>query len=129
MNQYWIVAFVILLAGTGFFGYRYGVTSTEVGCQKHEEEQQQHVIGQMQAQTQVTQEIQNAYHTGISSIDALYATAGVQPTANGNVRSIPSAACGTQTSKKYKLTPKQCDDEEYKCNALWNWAQQQSAIK
>lgn len=129
MNQYWIVAFLILLGSVGFFGYHAGVTATEVKYQRRDELQQQHVIGQLETQTKITQGVSNAYHTGIASIDSLYATASLQPTANGAMRAIPATACGTQTSKKYKLTFKQCDDEEFKCNALWNWAQQQSAVK
>jgi hypothetical protein len=128
MNQYWIVAFLILLSGVGFFGYRAGATSAEVSCQRQVEEQQQHVIGQMETQAKITQGVQNAYHTGIAAIDNLYSTASVQSKADGAVRSIPAAACRTQTSKRYKLTFKQCDDEEFKCNALWNWAQQQSNV-
>jgi len=129
VNQYWIIAFVLLLAGVGYFGYRSGENAVEVTCQKHEEAQQQHVIGQLETQTQITNGVENAYHTGITAIDNLYSTARVQPAGNGNVRAVPATACGTQTSKRYKLTPKQCDMEEAKCNALWNWTQQQSQVK
>ena len=129
MNQYWLIAFIALLGGVGFFGYHAGVTSAEVKCQRQIEVQQQHVIGQLETQTQITNGVSNAYHTGITAIDNLYATASVQPKTNGAVRPVPAATCGTQTSKRYKLTPKQCDMEEAKCNALWNWAQQQSQVK
>ena len=126
MNQYWIVAFLIFIGMTDFFSYRYGVDSTEVKYQRQAEIQQQHVIGQLENQSKITQGVSNAYHTGISAIDDLYR---VQPTIDGAMRPISAAACGTQTSKKYKLTFKQCDQEEAKCNALWVWANQQSAVK
>jgi hypothetical protein len=138
MNQWWILFCLGILAAVGFTGERYGENRVRVQCDKHDEAQQQvtidaqqHVIKQVQTQGQITQEVENAYHTGITAIDSLYATARVQPkaSASAGVRSVPAAACGTQTSRKYRLTLKQCDEEEAKCNALWNWAQQQSAVK
>ncbi len=138
MNQYWIIAFVTLLVGVFLTGERYGADRMAVQCDKREEAQQQvtiaaqqHVIGQVETQSKITQESENAYHTGITAIDALYTTAGVQqtPPTGNNLRTVPSATCGTQTSRKYRLTLKQCDEEEAKSNALWNWAQNQAAVK
>lgn len=138
MNQYWLVALIVLLCSIGLFGYHAGVTSAEVKCDKHDAAEaqttinaQQHVITETETQNQISQGAENAYHTGINSIDSLYTdSVPTAPAAAGDgVRRVSTAACGTQTSKKYKLTPQQCDEEEAKCNALWNWAQSQAAVK
>jgi hypothetical protein len=126
MNQWWLLFCLVILMAVGFVGYRYGADSTEVSCQKQVEAEQAHVIGQIETQNQITQGVSNAYHTGISAIDNLY---GVQQLPGGIKRTISTPACGTQASKKYKLTPQECDDEEFKCIALWNWTQQQGDVK
>ena len=126
MNQYWLIAFITLLALIGFAGYRYGHDATEVGCQQQQELQQQHVITQMQTQTKITNGVEHAYSTGVSSIDDLYR---VQSAPHSTMRNLPTTACGTQTSKRYKLTLQQCDKEEFKCIELWNWANQQAGVK
>jgi hypothetical protein len=139
MNQWWILFCIGILAATGFTGERFGEDRVKVQCDKHDEAQQEvtiaaqkHVITEVQTQGQITQEAENAYHTGITAIDGMYAATGVQShgdATSAGVRPVPATACGTQTSRKYRLTPKQCDEEEAKCNALWNWAEQQAAVK
>lgn len=139
MNQWWILATLALLAGVFFVGDRYGRDAVTVVCDKQQSAEQQgtiaaqtHVIGEIKTQGNITQETSNAYHTNISAIDTMYAVPSMYPiqTATGTgVRSVPIPACGIQTSKKYKLTPQQCDIEEEKSNALWNWTQQQAAVK
>ena len=99
---------------------------------------QQHVIGTIQQQNSINEGISHAYQIGIFAIDDLYSTASVQPApiATGNdLRTIPGTSTGTrpivcaQTSRKYKLTPKQCDMEEEGYNQLWNAWNAQAALK
>ncbi len=97
-----------------------------------------HVTGEVQQQGNISQEASHAYANDTASIDAAYNASSVQRPADstGNsmpaVRSSPAGACTNSViakSKIYKLTPQQCDQEEAKCNALWNWAQRQAAVK
>jgi hypothetical protein len=99
---------------------------------------QQHVITTIQKQTEINEVTAHAYQSSISSIDDLYAS-GLQPTpvsTSHGLRSLPAstggastAICSETTSKKYKLTPKQCDLEEEKFNLLWNTWNAQAALK
>ena len=138
MNQWWLLAFLALLGGTFFLGDRYGTNASKVACDKIESAEQkttiaaeQHVIGQVTTQGQINQNAETEYAKDSTSIDGVYYPSGVRAgnPAGNSVRSVSTSACGTQTSKVYKLTPEQCDKEEAKCNVLWNWAQHQAAVK
>lgn len=128
MNIYWIgglFASFVLWSGFIFYGgcqyesYKLGKADAE-----HDAEQaqvtisaQEHVIKQVQTQNTINQGVENAYNSGISSIDGLYAAPGMQstpPATSNGVRPIAATSCGSnvtswQVTKKFKLTPKQCD--------------------
>ena len=139
MNQYILIGVLVaLLAGTFFLGDRYGHYSATVSCDKVQTVQAQAAIVQQakvisaeKSQSDISQQAENDYENNINAINNLYpdrmpdeaiATAG-------NVRTISKSTCGTQTSKEYKLTLKQCDEEEAKANALWKWARDQASVK
>lgn len=138
MNQWWIIFCLGVLTVAGFTGERYGENRIKVQCDKHDEAQQQvtiaaqnHVINEVKNQNQITQGAENDYQQNITAITGLYSH-GLQPdaaAASASMRAISGTACSAQASKRYKLTPQKCDDEEAKCNVLWNWAQRQSKIK
>ncbi len=138
MNQYWALFCLLLLAAAGFGGERYGENRITVKCDKHDEAQQQvtitaqqHVIGEVKTQETINQGAENAFQKNVDTIGALY-DSGVpsNPAATGpGMCAIPAAASRPQTSRKYKLTLKQCDVEEAKFNALWNDWLAQAAVK
>lgn len=139
MNQWWLLFCVALLGGTFYLGYHNGADSVKVACDKHDAQQQQqtiqaekHVTSQIQTQGNITNEEVYALIKDAHSIDGLYTSAGlpaIARTTGDSVRPLPSATRGVQTSKKFKLTPKQCDEEEAKLQHCWSWANHQAAIK
>ncbi len=139
MNEWWILLCIAILAAVGVGSYHFGEDHVTIACDKHDEAQQQvtiaaqtHVIGEIGTQGNITQESENAYHSKLTSIDSNYVNSSVQqnPATTGtSMRAIPNTACGVQATKVYKLTPLQCDHEEAKANALWNWANKQAAVK
>ncbi len=139
MNQWWFLGFIAFTLGIALAGEKYGENKIKVACEKQDEAQQQntimaqqHVISQIGVQDNISKGETNAYQSSLNAITILYHDVRLPAPANAtgtNLRTVPAAAGGTQTSKRYRLTPQQCDQEEAKCNALWNWAQQQSAVK
>lgn len=145
MNQYWIIALLLAFVGVGFAGYRYGSDSAQVQCDKIEAAQQQvtiagqqHVITEVGKQQTITTGVSNAYHTGIASIDNLYATASVQPAnpTGGDNNPIPrpsgranASSCRPSRSKYYKLNGQECDDNTEQLIDLQNWIKQQAALQ
>lgn len=140
MNQYWIIALLLAFAGVGVAGERYGVYSTEVTCQKHDEAQEQvtitaekNVITTIGKQQTITTEVENAHHTGISVIDDLYRLQPANPAGNsmpaaGSTAGRPDgAAC--QPSRFYKLTLKECDDNTAQLIDLQTWIKNEAAAK
>lgn len=139
-----VIAFAIWSCGCVYAGYKYETASCTASDEKHDLAQAQNTTAAIQAvvvdvkkQSDITQEASNDYAKNLITIDGVYANS-VQQSPNGPINSVStirSAASGvcpdnsTAKSKVYKLTPKQCDDEEAKCNSLWNWANQQAAVK
>ncbi len=139
MSPYTSVAIVIGLFGGGcILGYEYATYKAKSDREAQQIAQdnvtitaQNSVIKTQQKQTIITEKTNEAYHTGIAAIDAMYNVTGVQPiqtATSNNIRSVPNTTCGVQTTKVYKLTLKQCDMEEAKANALWNWTNQQAVL-
>lgn len=91
------------------------------------------VTAVVETQGSISREASKDYAKSVSDIGTAYSS-GVQSTPAGPINSLPATsktAGGTCSnhSKVYKMTPQQCDQEEAKCNALWNWANQQAAVK
>lgn len=135
----WIGVALFLLGTTGLIGFHFGKDSATVVCDKAQTRNDQaiidqgnHVIGQLKTVGDITQTAEGNYEKDQNSIGALYAPSVpiITPTPSVSaVRSLPKATCPPRTSKKYKLTPQQCDDEEAKCTELWNWAKSISVVK
>lgn len=135
----WIGVALFLLGAAGFMGFHFGKDSATVVCDKAQTKNDQavidqgnHVIGQLKTQGQDTQQAELNYEDLTNAINALYAPSmpSNTPTVGANpLRPVPKATCPSRASKKYKLTPQQCDDEEAKCTELWKWAESISAVK
>ena len=97
------------------------------------------VISIVQTQGNISQETSNAYAKTSADIISMYASVGVPVPTNSPINGMSTIrstagrtgpdSCKATTSKKYKLTPEQCDQEEAKCNELWNWADEQAHVK
>jgi hypothetical protein len=143
MNLYWvggILLFYVASCGTCYYIGSSGAHDADKAAQEAVDlKASEHVTQVTHEQETTTEGITNAHRTGIQAIDNLYATApayvGVQPAGQHDMPSLATATSGTgtavcqTTSKKYKLTFKQCDSEELGYNLLWNDWQQQAAIK
>ncbi len=144
MNKWWLLAFVLWSAGcftSGFKyeGYRAGEAKAElqVDQQKVTISAEAGVIAKQQSAAVITQKESQNYEKNVSSIDDDYAdiTGGLYPantSTGGRLRAATNPAAGvsancTKTSKKYGLTPRQCDTEEAKLLALWDWVAKQRA--
>lgn len=135
----WLGVALVILTGVFILGLRYGSDHETVACDKVQAVQSQeaiqqtkHVIGQIETQGQVTQTAETNYEKDHANINSIYGPSlpvnTPTPTADG-MHALSKAACPARTSKKFKLTPQQCDDEEAKCTELWKWAQGQAGVK
>lgn len=140
-----ILAFYIAsCAMCGYLGYKYETADCTAADNAHDLAQSQNTVAAekkvtsvVQKQGIISQEASNEYTKSNANVVAAY-TGGVQSPPAGPVNGMPSvrsASGGTCTdsghwakTKVYKLTPQQCDQEEAKCNALWNWANQQASV-
>lgn len=140
MNKYWIIAFIIWSAGcfTGglkYEGYKAGEAKAElqVDQQKVTINAEAGVIAKQQNAAVITQTESQNYEKNVASIDDDYANGLYPPSAStgDSVRAAAHSAARVsadcpKTSKKYKLTARQCDIEEAKLLALWDWMAQQA---
>ena len=89
----------------------------------------EHALGEVKTQDNISTEATNENAKDEIAIDAAYSDSVQQSTRDLPPLPKPAAGACTTRSKVYKLTPIQCDLEESKCNALWNWAQAQAKVK
>lgn len=124
MNAYWhmglwlSIAIVCFTAGFKVESWRWEASLAESS---------QHALGEIKTQGNISKEATNENEKSIIAIDAAYDS---MPTAlsMSPISKSPAGTC-TNLSKIYRLTPQQCDLEEAKANALWNWANQQAVVK
>lgn len=141
MTPAWIVALLVLLMAIGTAGYRFGADATKIACDRHDEAQQQvtiaaekGVIVKERAAGTITQNTETDYGKNIAVIEHDYDAGLVQsdPPATGvNLSPVPNPACRTsapKNSRKFSLTPQQCDIEEQKLISLWGWIRAQAAV-
>lgn len=120
--------------GCVYAGYEYRDARCQAADNKALAEGTQHALGEVEQQGTITREETNAFSKELTNIRNLYGITGVQPEpANDRVPAVPQPAAGTcahnSATKVYHLTPQQCDQEEAKCNELWNWANRQAQVK
>ena len=125
--------FLFYLASIGGAYYQ-GHSTEAVICKAADEKADiqayQHKDEVTTKQNAINQSEVKLYEKDFNTIGTLYSSG--LPTSN--VANLPSTGntpvriC-TNSSKQYKLTLKQCDIEEAKLKALWEWANQQSAVK
>lgn len=111
------------MAGVYLEGLRWNASLTEAA---------QHVTKEVETQGDITQEALNDNAKKSTTIDNAYSSDGMQPSGDmPPVRSTPNGTRPMQRvrSKVYGLTFQQCDLEQAKANSLWNWANQQAAVK
>lgn len=124
MNAYWkiglILAYTIAVFTAGWHteSWRWDASLAKSA---------EHALGEVKTQETISTEATNDYEKSIPAIDAAYDSLSA-PNNMSSIPKPPAGACTTR-SKVYKLTPIQCDLEEAKCNALWNWAQSQAKVK
>ena len=142
MNQYWaagLLGFYLLSCiACGVLGIKYESAKCKSADEKHDLAQAQNtvaaeakVVSVVQTQGTITREASNEYAKSSAAVNSAYAVSVQQP-AHSTVNGVP-AVCRTpgraktpRVSKVYKLTPQQCDMEEAKFNALWNWSNRQA---
>lgn len=135
MNSYIIMGLCLIsgVAGWETSSWKSGIAAA------HLEELQQantiaaenHVISVIDKQQTTTQGATNAYHIGVAAIDGLY-------TYNPTINSVPNNGTATtgskapiceKVSRKYRLTFKQCDEQEAGYISLWDDWIAQTVIK
>jgi hypothetical protein len=149
MNKYWaaVVFFFYLFSclGSAWMGYKYEYEKCAAHDEAHDLAEtkntvaaEQKVVTVIQKQGTISQEASSDYAKQRAAVDSAYTgPAVVQQPPNPPVNNMP-AVCRTpgrtaapriQKSKVFGLTSEQCDDEEAKANALWNWAQRQAKAR
>jgi len=131
-----LIAFIAYSGGLFYAGTKYeGYKAGELDAQ-HDLAQsavtvaaQEKVISTVQKQGNITQGASNDYSKNLALIGSFYDN-GVQPTPTTASNGMSTVCQPTsRTSSAYHLTFKQCDSEEAKLNALWNWSNQQAALR
>jgi hypothetical protein len=89
----------------------------------------EHAINEVKTQETISTEATNEYAKESTAIDAVYDS--VQPA--NNLPPIPAAASTARPvqrpkSRVYGLTYQQCDVEQAKASAMWNWALAQAKV-
>lgn len=129
MNPYWFIAFIVWSIGCIFAGWK--AESWRLGEQQNAAivKNEDHVIDNMKQSNVIDNKVEEQHEKDIRSIDSLYGNSlQSTPSAMPKLSNATSQSC-TVRSLKYKLSLKQCDIEESKLKDLWDWNQQQVAIK
>lgn len=148
MNQYIaggvLVFYILSCALCGFMGYQYEHEKCRANDEAHDLAQSQNtaaaekkIIAVVQEQGNISQEASKGYAKSFADISAVYAGVSVQQPPDSavnrvpTIRSTPGRTCTPciLKTKIFHLSPEQCDIEEAKCTALWNWARQQQQAK
>ena len=124
-----LIGFVVYSGCLAYAGYRYESEKCKAADEQATIAAYQHKDEVTTKQTAITTSEESTYEKDSNAIGTLYAVSlPVSPKPNLSlVANPPNGTC--PSSKRYKLTPKQCDTEEAKLKALWTWSNQQAAVK
>jgi hypothetical protein len=126
--------YIATCLGCIYAGYEYRDARCQAADNATVAKAEERAVSVVQQQGNISKEASNAFSQKITTIRNLYGVTGLQPATPDGMPGLSKPTSGIrpvqrQRSKVYGLTYQQCDQEEAKANALWNWSNQQAQVK